>query len=127
MTSPYRILVVEDDPDGQEVIARILRYHRIDNQMAMDAEQALALLHQMPFDAAILDLSLPGMDGWSLLAAIRADPALAGLRCIAVTGYHSPEMAVRAVEAGFAAYFPKPVEATSFVRELQHVLDGTLS
>jgi CheY-like chemotaxis protein len=116
------ILVVEDDPDGREVVGRILRYHRLTADIANDAEEALVLLETNGYSAAILDLSLPGMDGWTLLKTIQKDPRTKDLRCVAVTAYHSVETAVAAIEAGFAAYFPKPLEPTSFVRELERVL-----
>ena len=119
----WTILVVEDDPDGQEVVSRILQHHRVSIEIAPDAEYALELLGRMPFTAAVIDLALPGMDGWRLLEAIQNDPETSGLPCVAVTAFHSAEVAVEAIEAGFKAYFPKPLEPTSFVRELESVFD----
>jgi CheY-like chemotaxis protein len=116
------ILVVEDDPDGRELVGRMLSYHRIGVEMVNDAEEALEKLESNDYSAAIIDLALPGMDGWTLLKHIQQDPHTSHLRCVAVTAYHSVETAVKAIEAGFAAYFPKPLEATSFVRELERVL-----
>lgn len=118
----WHILLVEDDPDGREVVARILRFNRIPFSAADNAEEALEKLAVEPFSAAILDLALPGMDGWTLLSQIQNNPALAHMRCVAVTAFHSSEVAVKAIEAGFLAYFPKPLDSTSFVRELQRVL-----
>jgi CheY-like chemotaxis protein len=120
--SDWRILVVEDDPDGQEVVGRMLRHYQIDTDIVGDADEALQYLSQQSYTAAILDLALPGMDGWSLLNAIHSNADTAELPCVAVTAFHSPELAVKAVKAGFTAYFPKPLEATSFVQELQRVL-----
>jgi CheY-like chemotaxis protein len=116
------ILVVEDDPDGQEVVGRILRYHRMSVEIANDAEEALTLLSSNGYSGVIVDLALPGMDGWTLLKNIQQNPRTHNLRCVAVTAYHSTETAVKAIEVGFVAYFPKPLEPTSFVRELERVL-----
>ena len=117
-----RILVVEDDQDGQELVARLLSYHKIPFHIVFNAEDALEALTQGRYTGAIFDLSLPGMDGWSLLEMVKSNPDTYNLPCVAITAYHSAELAVKAIEAGFAAYFSKPLESTSFVRELQRVL-----
>lgn len=121
--SDSHILVVEDDQDGQEVVARMLTYHQISFDLVYTGEDALAALSHGQYTGAIFDLNLPGIDGWSLLEAVKSDPATTHLPCVAVTAYHSAEVAVKAIEAGFSAYFPKPLESTSFVRELQRVLN----
>ncbi len=117
-----RLLVVEDDPDGQEVVARLLRHHKIAADVVYTAEDALDLLAANHYSGAIFDLALPGMDGWSLLETVQNNNHTAALPCVAITAYHSADVAVKAMEAGFVAYFPKPLEATSFVRELTRVL-----
>jgi CheY-like chemotaxis protein len=117
----WYLLVVEDDPDGQEVVSRILRHHNIPSDVVYTAEEALQRLTQNGYTGVITDLALPGKDGWSLLNTLRRNPQTAGLPCVAITAYHSADVAVKAIEAGFNAYFPKPLEATSFVRELQRI------
>jgi len=119
----HHILVVEDDQDGQEVVARMLNFHRIPFHIVFSAEDALEALSQNHYSGAIFDLNLPGMDGWSLLQEVKSNPQIGSLPVVAVTAYHSAELAVKAIEAGFVAYFPKPLESTSFVRELQRVLN----
>jgi CheY-like chemotaxis protein len=63
------------------------------------------------------------MDGWGLLSTIRNNPKTASIPAVAVTAFHSSNVAQEAIKAGFDAYFPKPIEATSFVRELERILD----
>lgn len=116
------ILVVEDDPDGRELVSRMLRYHRIPVELVNDAEAAIEQLNVNDYSGVIIDLNLPGMDGWTLLKNIQHNTRTSHLPCVAVTAYHSVETAVQAIENGFSAYFPKPLEATSFVRELERVL-----
>lgn len=116
------ILVVEDDPDGRELVSRMLRYHRIPVELVNDAEAAIEQLNANDYSGVIIDLNLPGMDGWTLLKNIQHNSRTSHLPCVAVTAYHSVETAVQAIENGFSAYFPKPLEATSFVRELERVL-----
>ncbi|NWF68030.1 MAG: response regulator [Chloroflexi bacterium] len=118
----WNLLVVEDDPDGREVVGRLLRYHKIAYQTADNGEEALQNLEEKRFTGAIIDLALPGIDGWSLLRAIRQNPQTAHLPCVAITAFHSAELALKAIEAGFTAYFPKPLDSTAFVRELERIL-----
>lgn len=118
------LLVVEDDPDGQEYIGRMLRFNKIPYDGVYTAEDALELLSNGTYTGAIIDLNLPGMDGWTLLNAIQHNLQLGHLPCVAVTAYHSAELAIKTIEAGFAAYFPKPLETTSFVREIQRMMLG---
>lgn len=118
----WRVLVVEDDPDGQEVLTRILRHHQIAVEVAPTAEEALDMLSQQRYSVVIVDLALPRLSGWELLQAIQTAPATTALPCVAVTAFHSPEVAIKAIAAGFKAYFPKPVDAMSFMRELQSSL-----
>jgi two-component system CheB/CheR fusion protein len=120
----WHILVVEDDPDGQEVVATILEHAKMHIAVANDAEQAEQLLFGggYQFDAVVIDLALPGKNGWELLDEILNTPQTSALKCIAVTAYHSSKLREEALSAGFYAYFPKPIEATVFVRELTHIL-----
>jgi len=121
--SDWHILIVEDDQDGQEMVSRMLKYHRIAHTVVGTGEEAIqALSRGTHITACIVDLALPGIDGWGVLRAIQQDSRLGNPPCIAVTAYHAAEVAVSAIEAGFAAYFSKPLEATSFVREVTRVL-----
>jgi two-component system cell cycle response regulator len=122
MSSNWHILIVEDEPDGQEVAAGLLEHFGVSSSQVGNAEEALLLLTEAPFTAALIDLALPGMDGFSLLEAIRSDPMMANLPCIAVTAYHSSLVRQQAMEAGFDAYFPKPLHDSSLFSELDRVI-----
>lgn len=118
----WKILVVEDEYDGQQVVSRILQYMGIQCDVADTAEDALDLMAEQAYTAAILDLALPGMDGFELLSHIRADEATADMPCVIITAYHSSQVKRQALEAGCNAYFPKPIEDTTFIRELGRLL-----
>jgi CheY-like chemotaxis protein len=124
MTDPVRILLVEDDPDGQAVVAHVLGYLSYPIDIADNAEDALVYLTERhgEYRAAIIDLALPGRDGWELLSEIKGTPATAKLPCIAVTAFHSSKIREEALQAGFVAYFPKPLEATAFAREFEAIV-----
>jgi CheY-like chemotaxis protein len=124
MSKYDRILVVEDDPDGQAVVAHILQSLKMPIDVASDAEEAGQYLFDSGtvYQAIIIDLALPGKDGWELLSQILNDPNTAGIPCIAITAFHTSKMREEALRAGFTAYFSKPLDATSFARQLTAIL-----
>lgn len=121
MNADWHLLVVEDDHYGWEVVARMLEFRHINADIAATAEDALESLTLKPYTAVIIDLALPGMDGWALLQEIKDNPETAHLPCIAITAYHDSRVAQEARRAGFAAYFPKPLN-TSFAEEVEKTL-----
>lgn len=124
MAGSWNILVVEDDPDGQEVVATILEHVGLGFAVASNAEEAEEWLFNSnaAFDAVIIDLALPGKDGWDLLREMQVNGATANIPTLAVTAYHSSKTREEALTAGFTAYFAKPIDATNFVRELEALL-----
>ena len=124
MSDNRRILVVEDDPDGQALVSHVLDYLNIAIDVVGDAEQASHCLFDSDtaYRAVIVDLALPGRDGWNLLADIRANRKTANLPCVAITAFHTSKIREQAVHAGFAAYFPKPLDVASFAQELEALI-----
>ncbi|MBI1258151.1 MAG: response regulator [Chloroflexi bacterium] len=118
----WNVLIVEDEVDGQEVVEGILSYFNIATDVAATAEEAIQLLGKNRYTAAVIDLGLPGIDGLELMRYIREQPALSGLPSIAITAYHTSKLKSEALEAGFDAYFAKPLDDTSFARELERVV-----
>jgi len=117
------ILVVEDDPDAQFVVGHMVERSKRAVVMTGSAQEALRILTEHPetYRAVVIDLELPGKDGWQLLREIRETPALHGLACIAITAYHRMNLREEVLRAGFNAYFPKPIDAPSFAAELDHL------
>ncbi len=120
----WHILVVEDDPDGQEVVSTILQHLNLSIEVANNVVEAEELLFASGdrYRAAIIDLALPGKNGWELLAEILEHPDTVELPCIAVTAFHTSKLREDAIKAGFTAYFPKPIDATAFARRLEELL-----
>jgi CheY-like chemotaxis protein len=118
-----RVLIVEDDKDSRDVAIYMFKYHQIAVDGAATGEEALELMHATYYGLFVIDLALPGMDGWHLLNRIKAMDNLASIPCIAVTSYHDVKVAREALQAGFFAYYRKPLE-TSFVTELKKTLLG---
>jgi CheY-like chemotaxis protein len=119
---PLRLLVVEDEPDSAAVVKLILNPAQIQTVVAENGEAAWTLLQSdSDFSGAIIDLALPGMDGFGLMNAIRSTPALAHLKLVAVTAFHTPELKSQAIKAGFNAYFSKPLDTMTFLGALERV------
>ena len=122
--SNRRILVVEDDPDGQEMVTTMLQHMKFVVDTADDGEEASSIIAQQgnSYDAIIIDLALPGKDGWELLNEVLRNPATENLPCVAVTAFHNSKLREEALRAGFIAYFPKPIDGTQLGRELDRLI-----
>jgi len=109
-TLPMRLLVVDDNHDAVDLLTNSLTELGHDVRAAYDPSTALAMARERPPDIALLDIGLPGMDGYELAAALRAMLPGAPLRLIAITGYGQPADRTRSLEAGFSAHLVKPVD-----------------
>jgi CheY-like chemotaxis protein len=118
----WKILVVEDEYDGQQVVSKMLEYMGVKSEVASTAEEALTKMSGQAYTAAVIDLGLPGMDGLTLLSKIRSEPATAQMPCVIITAYHTSQVKQQALEAGANAYFPKPLDDTIFMREFERLL-----
>ena len=107
---PRRILVVEDNPDAREALALLLESWGHHVEQAGDGLTGLEVARARPPDVALVDVGLPGMDGYTLAQELRATPACAAVRLIALTGYSRSSDRERGYEAGFDAYLVKPVD-----------------
>jgi CheY-like chemotaxis protein len=120
----WNVLVVEDEYDSMELVQGLLQHYGIDCIGVPSAEDALDVMENEKPTLILIDLALPGMDGWGLLDRLKANRAWSQIPRVAFTAYHTAEVANQAIERGFNAYFAKPLDATSFVRELQGIVEG---
>jgi CheY-like chemotaxis protein len=119
----WHVLVVEDTEDDIQVISQLLTRHGIEVHVSRSGGECLKMLEDVEPNLVIMDLAMPEMDGWSTLVAMRSNPATAHIPVVAITAYNSPEVAQKAMEDGFDAYFPKPVHPVRFVQELLCIAD----
>lgn len=122
MSSEWLVLVVEDETDSLEFVQGLLEHHGVNSIGVSSGEQALDAVQEVHPNLIVVDLALPGLNGWDLLKRFKAMPALKQVPLVAITAYHTAELAEQAIEAGFDAYFAKPLDATSFVRELEGII-----
>jgi signal transduction histidine kinase len=104
-----RVLVVDDNQDAADSLGELLGALGYQATVAYDPAQAIALASGSMPDVAILDIGLPGMDGFELAGHLRGLPASAALRLIALSGYGQENDKSRSRDAGFAAHLVKPV------------------
>ncbi|HUO64880.1 MAG TPA: PAS domain S-box protein [Terriglobales bacterium] len=104
-----RILIVEDNRDAREMLRFMLELWHHTVQEAADGPSGIDAALQFKPDIAIVDVGLPGLDGYEVARHLRASGRAPGLRLIALTGYGLPKDAERAREAGFDAHLVKPV------------------
>lgn len=105
-----RILVVDDNVDSAQGMAMLQRVRGHDVRTAFDGPSALALATESAPEVILLDIGLPGMDGFEVARRLRAAPTTATSVLIAMSGYGSEEDRAKAKEAGFDDYLVKPVE-----------------
>ena len=105
-----RVLVVDDNQDAALTLALSLDLSGHQTSIAHSGRGALETLASFQPDVAFVDLGMPGMSGYDMAKVIRADPALAGITLVALTGHGSPEDKERARAAGFHFHLTKPVE-----------------
>jgi PAS domain S-box-containing protein len=113
-----RVLVVDDNVDAAESLAQLIELLGHSTEVAHDGREAMAKARASPPDVVLCDLGLPGMNGFEVARAIRADPALAGIELVAVSGYAQPEDRRAAAEAGFDAHVAKPADPDTIARLL---------
>ena len=105
-----RVLLVDDNVDAVESMEILLQAFGYDVSTAIHPDAALALLETFAPAAAVIDIGLPGMDGYQLAAEIRRRLDGKPMRLIAFTGYGGADAIARAAAAGFDAHLVKPVE-----------------
>jgi len=116
--SPRRVLVIEDNVDAANTLREALEVGAHEIEVAYDGPEGLLKAHEFNPEVVLCDIGLPGMDGYAVARAFRADEALRATYLVALTGYALPQDAARAKEAGFDQHLAKPCS----VEELEQVL-----
>ncbi|WP_157270877.1 hybrid sensor histidine kinase/response regulator [Azohydromonas aeria] len=116
-----RVLVVDDHQDAAESLALLLSMSGHDVEVAQDGPMALRTAAAFQPDVVLLDIGLPGMDGYELARRLRELPKLGGVRLIAVTGHGQQADRQAAAAAGLHSFITKPVEPEELARLLSPV------
>ena len=111
-TTTGHILVVDDYPLNRLKLARLLEQQGHTVTMAENGQQALALLRTQAFDVILLDIVMPEMDGYQVLAHLQADTGLRDIPVIVISAVDEIDSVVKCIELGALDYLPKPFNPT---------------
>jgi CheY-like chemotaxis protein len=114
-----QILVVEDDAPLRDLLAEVLKMEGFAVEAAAAGAAGLELARRSPPDLVVCDVSMPGLDGYAVLAALRRDPATASVPVIFLTGLRGEVFRRRSIEVGVDGYVSKPVRADDLVRAIR--------
>lgn len=114
-----RILLVEDDPDAAESFALLLGLSGHTVRTCSDGLQAVDVAPAFAPEVAIVDIGLPGIDGYEVARRLRAQPQTGHTLLIALSGYGEDDDKQRAAAAGFDHHLTKPVDLEQIARLLE--------
>ncbi len=117
--SKTRILLIEDNVDLALSMSRLLRILGHETATAHDGATGIQAAHDFHPELILLDIGLPGMDGFEVIRKLRQDEATKDIRVIAITGYGQEEDRHRALAAGFNDHLAKPIDQNTLVTLLQ--------
>ncbi len=113
-----RVLVVEDNALNREVAAEVLKNAGLRTDLAASGAEAIARLEASTYDAVLMDIQMPGMDGFEATARIRQNPAHGRLPIIALTAHAHPGYREQCLAAGMNDYLTKPIEPRNLLEVL---------
>jgi excisionase family DNA binding protein len=124
-----RVLVVDDEASIRDVIAESLshRSNAYEVMTAADGFEAGRLVATFRPDVVLLDLRMPGLDGFQVCRTIKGDPETASTLVIAMTGYHTQETESRIVECGAIRCLAKPIEPSAVATVIDAALDHAVA
>ena len=120
-TCRYRVLLVDDNADSSEPLSLLLQTKGFETRVSVDGEEALGIADDFLPDCVLLDLGLPGMDGYEVARQLRLRPYGADLVLVALTGWAGREVRSRAADAGFDYHLVKPVNWEELERIVESV------
>ena len=118
----WTVLVVEDEPDNLGIPEGILKFYGAKVHTARDGQHGLNVLASVTPSFILLDLSMPNIDGWQMLKAVRANPETTDVPVIALTAHAMEGNREKALAAGFDGYITKPIMLHTFLEQIKESL-----
>ena len=119
--APLRILIVEDDRDAADMLAMLLRMDGHTADVVHDGLAAVEAVGRVDFDVILLDIGLPGLNGYETAREIRKQSGVRHPALVALSGWGQDDDRRRSIEAGFDAHVVKPVDGTALGRLLSRI------
>jgi CheY-like chemotaxis protein len=114
-----RVLIVDDNVDGANSLGSLLAFLGHDTAMEYDGQAAIDRAESFDADVVLLDLGMPGLDGFEICRRLRASDLPHRPRIVAMTGWGREEDRARTTAAGFDAHLVKPVDVATLARLLE--------
>lgn len=125
MEPKRRVLIVDDEPNIVLSLEFLLRQQGYEVSVARDGEEALAAASRLRPDLVVLDVMLPGLDGFEVCRRLRERPEVAGLKILLLTARGRDVDRVRGLEEGADAYVSKPFSTRDLMKTVAELLEGT--
>ncbi len=122
--SGQSILIADDYDDNRELLRLMLETEGYRIREARDGLEAVDAARAETPALALIDLSMPALDGWGTLRALRADERTRHVPCVAVTAFASTQDRQRVLDAGFDAYISKPYSAKALIELVHELIQG---
>lgn len=119
-----RVLVIEDDQDQRSALAQRLRFEGYEASFAADAPGAVRMARVQRPDVIILDLGLPGGDGYLVMERLQAIPLLSTIPIVVLSARDATKEKPKAMLSGAVAYFQKPIANAALRAALTHAVNG---
>ena len=119
-----RVLVIEDSASVRRLIEVCLRVLGVTVSSASDGVEGLEAVRADRPDAVVLDIGLPGLDGWEVLRQLRSDTETASIKVLVLTAHAQPEMADRAEQGGADSFMTKPFRPLDLRIQVEKLLAG---
>jgi two-component system cell cycle response regulator DivK len=116
------VLIVEDNERNLKLVRDVLGFAGFQTLEARDAEAGIELARTARPDVVLMDINLPGLNGFEALAALRADAATAAIPVLAVTAYAMKDDRARILAAGFDGYLEKPVDVRALPGQVEALI-----
>lgn len=121
---PKRVLIVEDDADSRYVYGVILEDNGFQVTTARSGDEGLRLARETHPQAILMDVSIPGMDGWTVTQRLKSDPDTAAIPVIIITAHAFPEDVGRAERVGCESFLTKPCEPRRVLEEVLRLVEA---
>ncbi len=120
------IVIIDDNPDNLNLLAGILREHGYKVRLANDPRLALAAVHKAPPDLILLDIDMPGIDGYEVCRQLKFDPGSSEIPVIFLSAYDAPLDKVRAFQVGGVDYVTKPFQSVEVMAQIECIPQSTM-
>ena len=119
-----KILIVDDDKEIVEVLSQMLPSNRYQTEKAFDGFEAGGKVMQFMPDLMILDLYMPGIDGFEVCRRVKKNSDTSHIKIMALTGFDTPENKDRIMKAGADGYMAKPVYKDELIQKIEDILNN---